>query len=494
MKNDRLSIKNAQMAGNPGIIFCFIMLLSTSVMAQTQNSFAGSKTAFMHDDALSSDVFTGAAPEGNVQFSFSTKMGAVPTLLLGSDGLLQVICVRNENKGASIEQTPYLLLLQPETLQTLASLKLPAGRALNNIYGYLNEKDELMLANGNNIFRIRHTKNNTEWSFTIAQTFTLKTPDKDFQFVAITPDWKGNIWFVSYNSIAGFLNPGNGKFTSVKLSRKKDEIVANSISASPDGIAIATTYALYMLHQYKNKPAIIWKANYDRGNRVKPGQLSWGTGSSPTFFGEKTGFEYVTILDAGTNGTHLNIYNTKTGTMAAQQLAFGCDVAQGSENSPIGYKNSVIIASTYGFQYPASSSATTEVSALKKGMQRIDVLPGGTGAKSVWFNKEVRTTSVPKLGKEKQAVYFIDQDDNGDYFYTEVDYQTGKLLNKIKLTIDPYSVLPDAGKLSEAQKKEMLQRIGDPFNPIQMAGLFDGEGNLYQGTILGILKISSPNK
>ena len=351
----------------------------------------------------------------------------------------------------------------------------------------------MMLANGNNIFRIQHKKNNADWHFTITHTYTLKTDVKDFQFVAITPDWKGNIWFASYNAMAGFLNPENGKFSIIHLSENNEEIVANSISSSPDGIAIATTHALYFLSRNKKKPQVIWQKEYDRGNRVKPGKLSWGTGSSPTFFGDKTGHEYLTILDAGTSGTHLNIYNSKSGELIGQQLAFEGDVDQGSENSPIGFKNTVIIASTYGFQYPASSIATDEVGTLKKGMQRIDLI-SGSGAKSIWFNKEVRTTSVPKLGKDSKVIYFIHQDDEEQYFYAMVDFKTGEIIKKVKLTIDPYSVLPDAGSLSEEEKKGMMQRIGNPFNPIQMAPLFDGKGNLFQGTKLGILKITGAEK
>lgn len=448
----------------------------------------------MHDDALSSDVFDGKAPGTSVDFSFSTKNGAVPTLLMGSDGLLQVICVRNESTGKSIERTPYLLLLQPETMETLASLKLPEGRALNNIYGYLNEKDELMLANGATIYRINHVGNGTAWEFNVTKRYDLESAENDFQFVAITPDWQGNIWFASYDSRAGFLNPETGRYSMLKLSDRDDETVANSISSSPAGIAIATTHALYLVRAQDAEPAIVWHAAYDRGNRVKPGKLSWGTGSSPTFFGSKSGYEYVTILDAGTSGTHLNIYHTPTGNLLASVLAFEGDVAQGSENSPIASRNSVIIASTYGFPYPASSLATEEVGELKKGIQRFDVLPDGSSARAVWFNKEVRTNSVPKLGRETGRIHFIDQDDEGHLYYAELDFETGQLAGKSRLDLAAESVLPNARALTNRQKKVMLERIGDPFNPIQMAGLFDGKGHLYQGTKLGILKISAAKK
>ena len=472
----------------------FILCTMENLSAQIKNPFAGPKTAFMHDDALSSDVFSGISPKGDLTFTFETKQGAVPTILLGSDGFLQVICVRNESSDGSMQRTPYLLLLNSESMETLASLKLPAGTALNNIYGYLNQNDELMLANGKSIYQIAHIQQNNTWEFNIKAEFKLESVADDFEFVGITPDWEGNIWFASYDSQAGFLNPKNGQFSMISLSNIKDEIVANSISSSPAGTAIATTHSIYVLNLKNGKPEILWKADYDRGTKVKPGQLSWGTGSSPSFFGPKTGYEYLTLLDNGTEGTRLNIYNSEKGNLIASELAFEGDPQQGSENSPIAFGNSVIIASTYGFPYPASSSATDEKGELKNGVQRFDVNDDGNGAKAVWYNKNIRSTSVPKMGKDSGKIHFISEDEKEDQFYTELDFKTGKIVKKVKIDLNPYSVLPNVSQLSTTQKKEMLNRIGNPFNAMQMAPLFDGNGKIYQGTKLGILKISEVKK
>lgn len=469
-----------------------LTLFTNTMMAQTTNPYTGSKTAFMHDDAFSSDAFSGEAPTGELDFSFESKSGAVPTILQGSDHFLQVICVRNESTEGDIKRTPYLLLLEPKTMQTLASFKLPEGRALNNIYGYLNENDELMLANGKIIYRIAHHKMDEKWEFSIEEQFTLNSVPDNFEFVAITPDWDGNIWFGSYDAQAGFLNPKTGEFHILSLSDSKCEIIANSISSSPNGIAIATTHSIYVLNIKNKQPRIAWQAPYNRGNRVKPGKLSWGTGSSPSFFGPKKGYEYLTILDAGTEGTHLNIYNSKSGKRIASVLAFDGDYEQGSENSPIAFGNSVVIASTYGFIYPSSSSATDEIGPLKNGIQRFDVNANGKGAKSVWYNKDVRTTSVPKLGRDSKKVHFINEDANGNQSYAELDFESGKWVTNVEIKLDPYAVLPNANQLTPEKKKAMMQRIGNPFNAMQMAGLFDGMGVFYQGTKLGILKISAP--
>ena len=168
-------------------------------------------------------------------------------------------------------------------------------------------------------------------------------------------------------------------------------------------------------------------------------------------------------------------------------MAFDGDINQGSENSPIAFENSVIIASTYGFVYPASSLATEEVGTLKNGIQRFDVNKNGKGAKAVWFNKNVRTTSVPKMGKNSNRIHFINEDSEGKQAYAELDFETGNVTKKVVIELDSYSVLPNANQLTQEQKELMLNRIGNPFDALQMAGLFDGNGIFYQGTKLGII-------
>ena len=95
-------------------------------------------------------------------------------------------------------------------------------------------------------------------------------------------------------------------------------------------------------------------------------------------------------------------------------------------------------------------------------------------------------TLVPTIGCWSGILY-----QNGNQTYAELDFETGKLINKVEITIDPYAVLPNAENLSLEVKKSMMERIGNPFNAMQMAGLFDGNGIFYQGTKLGILKIST---
>ena len=67
-----------------------------------------------------------------------------------------------------------------------------------------------------------------------------------------------------------------------------------------------TTFALYeLILDGSGNPQILWSQTYDRGPARKPGQLSWGTGSTPTYFGP-TGVDYLTIVDNASPQVHAN--------------------------------------------------------------------------------------------------------------------------------------------------------------------------------------------
>lgn len=68
------------------------------------------------------------------------------------------------------------------------------------------------------------------------------------------------------------------------------EFISNSISTIPEGTFVTTDHALYMISAGPTEvPVIKWRYAYERGIGRKPGQLSWGTGSTATIFGPTNG-------------------------------------------------------------------------------------------------------------------------------------------------------------------------------------------------------------
>lgn len=178
--------------------------------------------------------------------------------------------------------------------------------------------------------------------------------------VGTVPDYRGNIWYAtqssdSENAGVSYYSKKNGNQVFYELPDV--ETVANSISSSPLGVAVASTKALYLFKATKNGQALIWRQEYENSGDRKPGQLSAGTGSSPTFFGPKTGFEYVSIADNAAPTESLNIYKTRSGQLVSSLPCLDGGVNSGTENSSIGIGSYLFTPSTYGYWYPPSSES-----------------------------------------------------------------------------------------------------------------------------------------
>jgi hypothetical protein len=57
--------------------------------------------------------------------------------------------------------------------------------------------------------------------------------------------WRGRVWFATARAVAGFVDPATGAVKTIALG--SGEQVANSISRAPQGTAIASDHALYLL-------------------------------------------------------------------------------------------------------------------------------------------------------------------------------------------------------------------------------------------------------
>lgn len=146
----------------------------------------------------------------------------------------------------------------------------------------------------NNIQWIAHHNIKSTWHLEIVQTISVLSVDPaDDYIVGLSPDWHGNIWFASEKGIVGYVSDTNST-TIRSLNLPIGERVANSISTVPEGSFVATDHALYLINaKVESNPVIIWRHAYERGPGRKPGQLSWGTGSTPTIFGPRNGNDFL---------------------------------------------------------------------------------------------------------------------------------------------------------------------------------------------------------
>ncbi|WP_308283213.1 hypothetical protein [Pseudonocardia nigra] len=426
-------------------------------------------TATQHGDAASSDTTPLAGPGTRPVSSTFTPLGATcASVLIGSDGMPQALC--NTNADLS----PVVHLLDPAGGASVASLALAKGELFTGVYGYVDEADRLVAVDGDrNVVRVGHDRGGPDgsWRLFVAEPTPIGryvdvhcgAPRCD-SVVSAAPGYGGGVWFVTAGGTVGIVDTTTGVGGSIALP--PGERIANSISTAPEGMAVATGHALYLVGvDGQGSPEVLWRREYDRGPGRKPGQLSWGTGATPTFFGPATGTDYVAITDNAVPEANLLVYRTATG-----ERVCSIPVVDGTENSPIGSGTAVVVASTFGYPYPALPSdagpSVPPTAGFTGGMTRVDIDADGAGCERTWTT-DVRSAAVPKLSLADGRIYTVSRTGPGDGFeHTVIDAETG-----------------------EVQARRPLA-TGPAFDTLQMAGNLAPGQVIYQPTVTGVHRVT----
>ncbi|MEU6236019.1 hypothetical protein [Kitasatospora sp. NPDC047058] len=442
------------------------------------NPYAGPDgTATMHGDTGSSDATPLPGPGPGPLISHRTALAsACPTILVGSDGYPVTLCT------TIFGQTPTVHLLDPATGESLAELPLTKGTLLGGVYAFLDDRDRLVSIDGSRtLLRIAHRRTAAGgWQLYVDSSLPLASaiPDGDGS-VGIAPDWQGRIWFATAGGVVGTADDRTGAVRSRTLP--PGERIANSISTAPGGTAVATTHALYLLTaDADGTPRTAWRQAYDRGPARKPGQLSRGTGSTPVFFGPRTGTEYLTIVDNAAPAAHLLVHRADSGEQVCSVPVLTTTGGSGSENAPIGAGGSVFIAGTYGYPYPklpADAGPSTPASAdFPGGLSRVDVRADGSGCDLVW-DTELRSSAVPLLSTADGLIHTVLREPAvpgteattilDPYYYAEIDPETGTVVRRKWLG------------------------SGFVYDTLQMAGTIAPGRVVLQGTVTGVVRIAT---
>ncbi len=451
------------------------LLVASDAAAQTMppaNPYMGPPgTATMHANAASSNATTNPGPGSGAVLISSTNFNAVfSTILMGSDGMIVSVATQ------WTDRTPWVYLLNPTTLEPLATMKLVKSTTSDmagGIYSYLDNDNRLVLVNADGeLQRISYTQQTSgSWQLNVTSQVQIGYPD----VIGLVPDYQGRVWFATAQgtsgtsgAVVGYYDPTSNQTSAFTLPA--GEQVANSISSSPTGVAVASTSALYLFQSGSSGPEQVWRDTYDRGPARKPGQLSWGTGATPVFFGPDTGYEYLTITDNASPQENVLVYQTTSGTLIGSVPFLISGTNSGNEDAAIAVGNSVFYPSTYGYQYPQSAESGTSIPAgapFVGGMQRVDVLPGGVGLTMGWQSSVV-SAGEPRLSLADNLIYTIGLDTTtGTYSLITVDPATGG-----QLSSTPYG-----------------SALGD--NPLQMVSMISPSGVLYQGTKEGLLRVQA---
>ncbi len=487
----------------------------------------------MHANAASSDVtlFPGPGTE-SVQVSQFKHLGAaMPSILMTENGAL--VCVGVET-GDHEAKTPVVMLISPTTLEVLDKQELiepvnAEGDLAGGVYNFIDYQNRLVLVDANGQMRwygntydpISDTGNLVqEGQVDLAAKAGLDDGTLNL-VVGLVPDYEGRIWFATEGSIdthspkrtdkdvvtpmVGYYDPRNGVVSVSEVPPIPNGIpamIANSISSSPAGVAVATSQALYLFRaEDDGSITTVWQKQYENSNYRKPGQLSPGTGSTPVFFGPSTGYEYLVITDNATTGgnnetpaENILVYRVSDGTLVSEEPFLSSEnYNAGTENAPIAFGNRIIIPSTYGYWYPPpSETPTTSVpkyATFVGGIQSMTIDSGG--AQTLAWTSTVPSSALPRLSLADNNVYTVKAEYATVGFKTVATYYFSVIDSETGIPYVSTSSMYIGQNKWDGNTPAYWVRSSYPLNTLQMTGVISPSGVFYQGTAEGIFMVSS---
>lgn len=382
----------------------------------------------MHNDGYATDAYEAQGPLGKAPEVSSSWYGAVrECAAMTFDRRGRIVAMCGGTEGARLQ------LIDPETLGVLAVHEMPPRQVregktpLNDLcvgaYFYLDNNDDAVAATSDQrIMVVGQEAGSAGPQFALRRTYGLSEAlAGDDCLVALMPDWSGRVWFVTEKATVGVLDRRTG---AVRVIRMPGEAILNSFSVDETGgVFVVTDHALYRLDARPDgAPEITWRQAYDRGSQVKPGQLSQGSGTTPTLIGR----DLVAITDNADPRMHVLVYRRGADATGERQV---CRVPvfeageSATENSLVAVGRSLIVENNYGYTGPQS---TMSGNTTAPGIARVMI--SEHGCRVAWTSREVAPTSVPKasLGGGLLYVYGKPSNPYDPWYFTAIDIRTGR--------------------------------------------------------------------
>lgn len=435
-------------------------------MPAPQNpALAAGEWATIHNDAWMTDSYSGVRlpdPASAEVVSFFAG-GDCASLLWNDRGEVVAVCV------SPTEVRAYVLdprTLEPSVERRLAARPLAAD-ALTNFsgggYAVLDAGQRLVTPLPGGIvarFDGRDLAPVDEFDVTAA----LQSGEG---ITSVIPDWSGALWFVGREGTVGVLDPATGIAQSLVTGPGETPVdIENSFAVIEGGGAYVVTGAeLLRLDIEAGAPVVTWRVPYDRGVRLKPGQTSRASGTTPTVFGDDG--RYVAITDNAEPRMNVVVVDTASGDPVVHCTVpvFG-DGESATDNSLIALGESLIVENNYGYTVTAVTGGHTTTA----GLTRIDV--DDAGCTVAWESTDVTVPSLVSKGVLADGAVltytkpssFLGTD---AWWFTAVDAQTGEV------------------------RWRRLAGIGPMLNNHYAAGYVGPDGSVYVGTISGVVALVS---
>jgi len=141
------------------------------------------------------------------------------------------------------------------------------------------------------------------------------------------------------------------------------------------------------------------------------------------------GDDLVAIADDGEPYTNIMVYKRQEkieGDRIVCKMPLFEENTSATENSLMVYGNAMVVQNDYGHVFEGNALETSP------GIMRIDVREDHSGCDVIWYNKEMRSQSLPRLSTATGLLYFytFTKQTEGDFFggwyLTAVNFETGE--------------------------------------------------------------------
>ena len=437
--------------------------------------------SLIHNDAYQTDTYDRPGPTGPdlVVSSTSSLIRDCSSLSFLPDGTALTVCIGVGN--------PQVKALDPDTLAEVARYDLPRRDKgllpdtsnFSGGYFYLDERGRLVVSTAeNHLLWLRLDGD----AFAVDREVDLSGPLGTQRIQSVLPDWSNRIWFVTQEGTVGYL----GLRGEVRTRRLAGEVIANSFAIDESGgVFVVTDHALYRFDVTDERPRVTWRKTYDRGSRVKPSQVSQGSGTTPTLIG-RAGLPsggWIAITDNA--DPRMNVLVFKRGkagpgaTPVCKQPVF--PAGEGAdENSLIAVPGGLVAENNYGYELQklALRQPTTTPGLVKIA---VDYTDGGCHV--AWSNDTARVpSSVSKASLGSGLVYA--------YTHPAAD----ELAYRLPLPLG--ALAPDAWYLSafslRSGRQVWSRYVGSGllFDNHYAAVSIGADGTAYVGTVGGVVRIA----
>ena len=346
----------------------------------------------IHNDAYQTDAYNQRGPLGHdLRVTSTLYIGLCGSVTFDRRGRIVTVCV---SPGAVT-----LRLIDPTSLATIATYDLPPRKGPVSFtdfsgggYFYLDNRDRAVVSTSTGHLVTVQVGADT---LTRVRDVDLSRATRGSGIQSALPDWAGRTWFVTQSGVVGLVTRA-GVVRWKKLP--PGELIANSFAMDESGgVFIASTHALYRYDARRGRPAITWRKPYARGTRIKPGQVSQGTGTTPTLIGsaKAPGGGWVAITDNADPRMHVLVFKrgkAGPGKALCRQPVFPSRLGS-DENSLVSVPGGLIAENNYGYLGPLQNGIG-RIPDTTPGVARIAVNYRRGGCHLAWDNRTARVPSV----------------------------------------------------------------------------------------------------